>query len=142
MDLDDEHRCWRQVHPSLLEGEFAKLDAFIPTTKDKRQLSVGHSSKATAHACFDDYVTRLRSIGVAQFAPSDIAEAATREGVAVSLMDDSALPGRPAWHCYVDYAQIEARAKRKAVAQHLWLAARSAGWAHLPSPAIETIGSG
>jgi hypothetical protein len=130
MSLDGEDRCWRQIHPSWLTDDFFILEAFIPATKDNRQLSVGHSSKISAEDCFADYTQTLHSAGVAQFMVHAIAEASKLVAVSVALLDDSMLPGRPAWHCYVNFGQINERLKRKQVAQRLWLAAKSAGWAY------------
>jgi hypothetical protein len=140
MDLTVEGRCWRQIHPVHLQDDFCKLEAFIPTPKDERQLSVGHSSKASAVECFDSYRCDLglSSAGVAQFRAATISQAAEAVGVTTALVDDSAMPDRPAWHCYVDFTQIAERAKRKALAQQLWHAARTEGWAH-QAPASESI---
>lgn len=133
IDLTDPGRCWRQIHPNHRTDLFCKLEAFIPTTKDHRQLSVGHSSKVTAAECFEAYCDLgLTSAGVAQILVDAIAGAATIAGVTTRLVDDSALPDRPAWHCYIDFGEIAERAKRKAFAQQLWLIARREGWAFQP----------
>lgn len=132
MMLNDGHTCWRQIHPSHLTQEFVKLETFIPKSEEQRQLSVGHSSKIKAVDCYVDYTSslNLKSAGVAQFTVDAISEANSALEVLAGLWDDSRLPGRPAWHCYVDFAPIPTRPLRKLFAQHLWLRAKEAGWAH------------
>lgn len=138
IELTDPGRCWRQIHPVHVTDDFCVLEAFIPTTKDNRQLSVGHSSKLPAAECFEAYCELgLASAGVAQILVAAIADAAAAEDVVISLVDDSALPDRPDWHCYVDFSQIAERAKRKAFAQQLWHAARREGWAFRPPAEVD-----
>lgn len=138
IELTDSGRCWRQIHPVHVTDEFCVLEAFIPTTKDNRQLSVGHSSKTEASDCFEAYSgLGLASAGVAQMLVAAIADAAASEDVVTCLVDDSALADRPDWHCYIDFSLIGERAKRKAFAQQLWHAARREGWAFRPPTEID-----
>ena len=127
--MDDDHTCWRQVPGGLVFDGFAKYEAFNPKTAEQHQLSVGHSSKIGAFDCYFQctVVLNLKSVGVAQFPSKAIQEANEAMAVAAALWDDSMLPDRPDWHCYVDFAPMLSRQLRKDYAQKLWLAARDAG---------------
>jgi hypothetical protein len=63
--IDDiDELLFRQVHPSLLDGDIPASSAFMPTESDKGQLSVDRESISTAQAAHELYVeSGLESVG-------------------------------------------------------------------------------
>lgn len=136
--MSPSERLWRQVPPGLCTDELPVIDAFIPSTKDERKLSVGLSSRISVEDCYHDYTGAMgcRSIGVMQLFVSSVSGAAEttneKEPLTVRVVDDAECDQAPSWHGYIDFNGIEERGLRKAFAQRLWLAAVENGWAYGP----------
>jgi hypothetical protein len=121
---------WRQIAPSWRRSEWPILEAFIPSSKDQRMLSVGQADKVSAEDYWHEYVFDfdLNSAGVVAVSVAEVYEALDLEDAEGRVVDDSECPTSPRWHGYIDFRFIEERGRRKAFAQHLWLAARQRGW--------------
>lgn len=93
--MSPSERLWRQVPPGLCTDELPVIDAFIPSTKDERKLSVGLSSRISVEDCYHDYTGAMgcRSIGVMQLFVSSVSGAAEttneKEPLTVRVVDDA-----------------------------------------------------
>ena len=64
--MNDKTLLLRQIHPSFIQGDRVTSQAFTPTPKDNRQLSVYDGDQITASAAFDHFTSQpnCRSHGV------------------------------------------------------------------------------
>ena len=63
---DEDELLLRQVHPNFIIESRITSQAFLPTEKDDKKLSVNRSSMISAHEAFDLHTQqkKLQSVGV------------------------------------------------------------------------------
>lgn len=117
----------RQINPSWIQLDRVTSQAFKPTAKDNKRLSVYDGDQIGAQAAWDHYVNelQLRSVGVL---------AVTKGECSAQELVVQPDPTRFPSHVVMEFggcskSQIEAHAKR------LTNAARTRGWQHLAEPA-------
>lgn len=118
--MNDDTLLYRQVHPNFIARGNVTRQAFLPTSKDERLLSVYNGDEITPKQSRLHYVNdlKLESAGVV--------------GVSVAQCNGLQLPVRPdpapfPEHAVIDFAGLS-RNQIKEKAVHLKTAANARGW--------------
>lgn len=127
---DADEVLFRQVHPSLFDGDEPASSAFMPNASDEGQLSVDREAVTTAQAAHDLYVGNgLKSGGTygvttGEFGAHDL------QCYPDPVEASGSLKANPA-HARVDFGAL-GNSKRKTVAKRLKICALSRGVLYKP----------
>lgn len=107
---DPAEMLFRQVHPTWLDDGVPSSQAFVPTPKDKGQLSIARGSLTTAEDAYKHYTT-VRNLSSAGTWAIRVGDAI---GVGLQSFNDRQ-PDTPA-HGFIDFRGLSRRdAKKKGV---------------------------
>lgn len=118
---------YRQVNPSWIKNGRVTSQAFRPTHKDHKKLSVYDGSMITAESAWEHYSNTLgmKSDGVLAVTRS---ECTTRD---LSINPD---PGQYDEHVLIDFSRITGSIKK--TAKNLTHLARKRGWCYRPNTSV------
>ena len=128
---DDEELLFRQVHPSFVQAGRVTSQAFRPTPKDSKKLSVNRESKTTSKECYKLHTEgkNLQSIGVWGVSAKEV-----KEMINLSLIEDPIeTPVFDPSHALIDFSKLNSEVK--AVSSKLADKARSRGCLYSPDGA-------
>ena len=119
--MTDGTLLYRQIHPGFVRDGRATSQAFKPTPKDRKRLSVYDGDRITAEESWRHYARRYPSVGV----------------LAVSVAECEPLPVRPdpqpfPEHVVIDFTELSRTAKNRK-AKRLRRAANERGWQYRPA---------
>ena len=125
--MTEETILYRQVHPHFVSDDKPTSQAFRPSTKDDKQLSVDDGDQTNPQDAYRHYTEDLglRSTGVAAITKAECQQAGLK-------VRPDPLPNNPA-HAVIDYSGLS-RGEIDDVADKLKLSAVSRGWAYRPPP--------
>lgn len=125
-DFSDENEIFlRQVHPSFIQEGRISSQAFRPTPKDQKKLSVNRRSLATPQETFVLHTEKrnLTSAGVWGISAKEVGEIAE-----LKIEDDPIYdPIVDISHCLIDFSGIGSEHKIKAISSKLADKARARG---------------
>ena len=116
---------YRQIHPKFVQKGRVTSQAFRPTSKDKKRLSVYNGNLITAEESWRHYTNKLnlRSVGVLAVTKAEC------EGQALSVESD---PTRFLEHAEIDFRGL-GRSAIERKADSLKTAACARGWQYRPN---------
>lgn len=116
---------FRQVHPTFIQENRPTSQAFKPTPKDEKKLSVSREQLTTASASYETYTNGhgLESVGVWGVTVGE----ATSHALPVQHAPLKAPPVDDPAHTLIDYTGQPREAKVKTIAQKLAASARDRG---------------
>lgn len=125
--MTDETLLYRQVHPNFASNNKPNSQAFRPSTKDEKQLSVDDGDQTSPEQAYCHYTETLglRSAGVVAVTKAECQQ------VRLTVRPDP-LPENPA-HTVIDYSGLS-RGEINDAADKLKLSAVSRGWVYRPPP--------
>lgn len=115
----------RQVHPSFIQDGRITSQAFRPTPKDQKKLSVNRDSLIAPQEAFELHTKRknLSSGGVWAVSVLEVSETAE-----LSIEKDPVTdPIEDLSHCLIDFSKIDPESRIKAIGSKLADKARSRG---------------
>ncbi len=115
----------RQVSPSWIKDGRATSQAFTPTPKDERRLSVYDGDQITPAASWDHFTgeQELESFGVLAVTVQECQDAGT-----TVAPDPAPFPE----HAVIDFTKLTSNSKVKAVGKRLMRRANDRGWQYGP----------
>lgn len=123
--VTDDTFLFRQVHPSWLKEGRATSQAFTPTPKDNRKLSVYDGDRIGAAESWNHYTGELgfRSVGVLAVTAREC-----------QAENTSARPDpRPfPQHAVIDFSDVPSQSRVRATGKRLTRYANDRGWQHGP----------
>ena len=124
--MKDDTLLLRQVHPKFVQDGVATSQAFRPTPKDNRKLSVYDGSQIDAKESWNHYVDELKgkSAGVLAVSVLECTQVGTRPYV-----DGDGYPE----HAVIDFADLGSNSKVTAAGKKLSRYARTRGWQFHPN---------
>ena len=136
--IDENEIMLRQVHPKFIENDRVTSQAFRPTQKDDKKLSVSRDSLTNAKDSFDLYTAKreLSSVGVWGVTIAEIKENSDLSVKSDPLTD----PVIDKAHALVDFSKLESDAKIRKAADKLVSKARNRGVLYKPEQKIEGEG--
>jgi hypothetical protein len=115
----------RQVHPSFIQDGRVTSQAFRPTPKDQKKLSVNRNSLISAQVIFEVH-TKKKKLSSAGVWGVSVQEA--KETPGLSLKEDPIEgPIEDLSHCLIDFSNIDSEGRIKTIASKLADKARSRG---------------
>ena len=112
---------YRQIHPAWVREGRVTSQAFRPTAKDRKRLSVHDGDQISAEESWRRHTLKYRSAGVQ----------------AVTVAECRPLPVRPDPRPFPEHVVIDftgcSRSETRRAAQRLAAAARQRGWAYWPA---------
>ncbi|OHV49354.1 hypothetical protein BCD48_12960 [Pseudofrankia sp. BMG5.36] len=135
---DADELLWRQVHPAFVSRGRITSQAFTPTEKDARQLSVSRSALVTAERAHRHHteVLGLASVGSYAVSVGDVSAEDLRviDDAESTMVLESAPPG----HAYIDFRPRlpEGAGRLRKIAARLRDAAEARGPHHSPRPPV------
>lgn len=129
---------FRQVHPSHCAGDLPTSQAFLPTPKDKDQLSVDDACKVTSEKSwfFFTKILGLKSGGTWAVSLEEIQEEIENEIIELysspEVNESDPSKSNPA-HCSLDFSNLSSKGKRRRKAQQLAIKASARGCCFKPN---------
>ncbi len=123
--MNHETLLLRQVSPSWIQDGRATSQAFTPTPKDERRLSVYNGDQITPGASWDHFTGELgfESFGVLAVTVQECQDAET-----TVTPDPVPYPE----HVVIDFTELPSNSKVRAVGQQLTKRANERGWQYVP----------
>ena len=123
--MTDDTFLFRQVHPSWVKDGRATSQAFTPTPKDNRKLSVydGDQISAAGSWCHFTGELELRSVGVLAVTVGECEAEGT-----VAKPDPEPYPQ----HVVIDFGENPSNSQVKAIGKKLTRCANNRDWQHGP----------
>jgi hypothetical protein len=121
----EEHFLHRQIHPAWVQDGRVTSQAFCPTPKDDRLLSVYDGARIAAEPSFVHYTVRKQLSAIGTLSVS------SEEVTAVGLSwnpDPEPFPE----HAVIDFRSLPSMTAIKVKAQTLAECARRRGWTYFP----------
>ena len=119
---DKEELLLRQVHPKFIVESRVTSQAFLPTEKDDKKLSVNRSSMVSAREAFDLHTksNNLQSAGVWGVS---VEEVLTLDSLSIES-DPIETPIQDASHSLINFSKLSSESRIKATAKQLTAKAR------------------
>ena len=119
---DENELLLRQVHPNFIVESRISSQAFLPTAKDDKKLSVNRSSMVSAQEAFDLHtkVKKLQSIGVWGVT---VGEIHAMDSLLIEY-DPIEAPVQDRSHSLINFSKLSSESRIKATAKQLAAKAR------------------
>lgn len=119
---DQDELLLRQVHPNFIREFRVTSQAFLPTEKDDKKLSVNRSSMISAHEAFDLHTKgkNLKSIGVWGVT---VEEVSMIDSLSIES-DPVEVPVQDKSHSLINFSKLSSESRIKATAKQLTAKAR------------------
>ena len=133
--VDEAEFLWRQVPAAFMDKQTGvpSSQTFRPFAKDQGKLSVARGSVVSpAEARRRHQARGYNSVGVLGVTVSEVTEQT------LSAWDDSAQPGVPQEHGYIDFRELPSKGKQERCAARLLHAALIRGWAEEDHPTADS----